>query len=253
MNFFTELKRRNELLFWFGLFNLAVAIACLILMPFEETQLLGVNRWLKPFKFYASVGIMVLTMGWLLYYLKSAKKIKLYSWLIFISMFFENGLIITQAIRNTTSHFNITSSLNGIIFQAMGFFIVVFTVTIILVCVSFFKQKQFSIPGAYLWGIRLGILFFLFFSLEGGMMLGLMKHTVGGPDGGAGLPMVNWSTQYGDLRIAHFVGLHSLQALPLFGYYISKTKTQTILFSALYFLVASGLFLQAMNGIPLFF
>lgn len=253
MNFFTELKRRNELLFWFGLFNLAVAIACLILMPFEETQLLGVNRWLKPFKFYASVGIMVLTMGWLLYYLRSAKKIKLYSWLIFISMFFENGLIITQAIRNTTSHFNITSSLNGIIFQAMGFFIVVFTVTIILVCVSFFKQKQFSIPDAYVWGIRLGILFFLFFSLEGGMMLGLMKHTVGGPDGGAGLPMVNWSTQYGDLRIAHFVGIHSLQVLPLFGYYISKTKTQTILFSALYFLVASGLFLQAMNGIPLFF
>lgn len=253
MNFFTELKRRNELLFWFGLFNLAVAIACLILMPFEETQLLGVNRWLKPFKFYASVGIMVLTMGWLLYYLKSAKKIKLYSWLIFISMFFENGLIITQAIRNTTSHFNITSSLNGIIFQAMGFFIVVFTVTIILVCVSFFKQKQFSIPDAYAWGIRLGILFFLFFSLEGGMMLGLMKHTVGGPDGGAGLPMVNWSTQYGDLRIAHFVGIHSLQVLPLFGYYISKTKTQTILFSAVYFLVASGLFLQAMNGIPLFF
>ena len=63
MKFFTELKRRNELLFWFGLFNLAVAIACLILMPFEETQLLGVNRWLKPFKFYASVGIMVLTMA----------------------------------------------------------------------------------------------------------------------------------------------------------------------------------------------
>lgn len=253
MNFFTELKRRNGLLFWFGLFNLAVAIVCLILMSFEKTQLLGVNRWLKPFKFYASVGIMVFTMGWLLYYLRSAKKIKLYSWLIVISMFFENGLIITQAIRNTTSHFNITSSLNGLIFQAMGFFIIVFTVTIMLVCVSFFRQGQFSIPDAYVWGIRLGILFFLFFSLEGGMMLGLMKHTVGGPDGGAGLPVVNWSTQHGDLRIAHFVGIHSLQALPLFGYYISKTKTQTILFSTVYFLVASGLFLQAMKGIPLFF
>ena len=253
MNLFIELKRRNALLFWFGSFNLAVAIVCLVLMPFEETQILGVNRWLKPFKFYTSVGIMVLTMGWLLYYLESVKKIKRYSWLIFISMLFENALIITQAIRHTTSHFNITSPFNGIIFNLMGMFILLFTIAIILVCISFFKQKQFSIPDAYVWGIRLGILFFLFFSLEGGAMLGLLKHTVGGPDGGPGLPVVNWSTEYGDLRIAHIIGIHSLQVLPLFGYYISKTKMQTILFSAAYFLLASALFLQAMKGIPLFF
>jgi hypothetical protein len=253
MNFFIELKRRNALLFWFGLFNLAVAIICLVLMPFEKTQILGVNRWLKPFKFYSSVGIMVLTMGWLLYYLSNAKKIRTYSRLIFISMLFENALIITQAIRNTTSHFNVTSTINGIIFNLMGMFILVFTITVLLICISFFKQKQFSIPQAYVWGIRLGILFFLFFSLEGGTMLGLLKHTVGGPDGGPGLPVINWSTQYGDLRIAHFIGIHSLQVLPLFGNYISKTKKQTIIFSVVYFLLASALFLQAMNGIPLFF
>jgi hypothetical protein len=253
MNFFIELKRRNALLFWFGLFNLAVAIVCLILMPFEEKQILGVNRWLKPFKFYSSVGIMVLTMGWLLYYLNSAKKIRIYSWLIFISMFFENGLIIAQAIRNTTSHFNTTSSINGIIFSLMGIFILIFTITILFICISYFRQKQFSIPEAYVWGIRLGLLFFLFFSLEGGAMLGLLKHTVGGPDGGVGLPVVNWSTEYGDLRIAHFIGIHSLQVLPLVGNYFAKTKTQTIFFSVVYFLLASALFLQAMKGIPLFF
>ena len=84
-------------------------------------------------------------------------------------------------------------------------------------------------------------------------MLGLLKHTVGVPDGGPGLPVTNWSTQYGDLRIAHFIGIHSLQVLPLFGYYISKTKKQTILFSTAYFLITSALFLQAMKGIPLFF
>ena len=253
MNFFIELKRRNALLFWFGLFNLAIAIVCLILMPFEETQILGVNRWLKPFKFYSSVGIMILTMGWLLYYLNNPKKIKIFSWLMVVTMFFENGLIIAQAIRNTTSHFNTTSALNGIVFSLMGILIAIFTITVIFVCVSFFRQKQFSIPAAYVWGIRLGLLFFIIFSLEGGLMVGLLKHTVGGPDGGAGLPIVNWSTQYGDLRIAHFIGIHSLQVLPLFGNYMAKTKTQTIFFSVVYFLLASALFLQAMKGIPLFF
>ena len=253
MNFFIELKRRNALLFWFGLFNLAVAAVCLILMPFEETQILGVNRWLKPFKFYSSVGIMILTMDWLLYYLNNPKKIKIFSWLMVITMFFENGLIIAQAIRKTTSHFNATSSLNGIMFSLMGMLIVIFTITVIFACISFFRQKQFSIPSAYVWGIRLGLLFFIIFSLEGGLMVGLLKHTVGGPDGGAGLPVVNWSTEYGDLRIAHFIGIHSLQVLPLFGNYFAKTKKQTIFFSVVYFLLAMALFLQAMKGIPLFF
>ena len=253
MNFFIKLKRRNALLFWFGLFNLAVAIVCLILMPFEETQILGVNRWLKPFKFYSSVGIMILTMGWLLYYLNNTKKIKIFSWLMVVTMFFENALIISQAIRKTTSHFNTTSALNGIVFSLMGMLIALFTITVIFVCISFFRQKHFSISPSYVWGIRLGLLFFIIFSLEGGLMVGLLQHTVGGLDGGPGLPIVNWSTEYGDLRIAHFIGIHSLQVLPLVGNYFSKTKTQTIFFSVVYFLLATVLFLQAMKGIPLLF
>jgi hypothetical protein len=253
MNFFAELKRRNALLYWFGLFNLTVAIVCFALMPFEESQILGVNRWLKPFKFYTSVGIVILTLGWLMFYLNNPKKIKAYSWWIVVTMFFENGFILTQAIRKTTSHFNTTSSLNGIIFQVMGMLIATFTIIVILICIAFFRQKQFSISPSYVWGIRLGLLFFIIFSIEGGMMVGLLKHTVGGPDGGSGLPLVNWSKHHGDLRIAHFIGLHSLQILPLFGYYIAKTKMQTVLFSLAYFLVASALFFQAMKGIPLFF
>ena len=253
MNFFNELKRRNGLLFWFGLFNLAVAVICLVLMPFEETRILGVNRWLKPFKFYSSVGIMILTIGWLMYYLDDKRKVKRFSGIIAIAMFLENGLIMMQAIRNTTSHFNDTSLFNGLVFNLMGILIIIFTVTVVVICISFFRQKRFSIPMAYVWGIRLGLLFFIIFSLEGGVMLGLLKHTVGAFDGGPGLPVVNWSSQHGDLRIAHFLGIHSLQILPLYGNYVSKTKNQTITFSLVYFVLCAALFLQAINGIPLFF
>jgi len=253
MNFLSQLKQRNALLYWFGLFNIAVGIICLILIQSDDAQILGVNRWLKPMKFYFSVGIMTMTMGWLLHYLNNSKKIKRFSWMIVFTMFFENGLILLQAVRKTTSHYNVSTSLNGIIFNLMGILIITFTVVVISICISFFRQKTFEIPDAYLWGIRLGLLFFILFSLEGGVMIGLLKHTVGGTDGSQGLPLVNWSTQYGDLRIAHFIGLHSLQVLPLFGNYISKSKTQTIIFSIAYFVIAAVLFVQALTGTPLFF
>ncbi len=253
MNFLIELKQRNKLLYWFGLFNIVVGIICLVLMQVDDRQLLHVNRWLKPMKFYFSVGLMILTMCWLLFYLDNPKKIIRFTWLLIISMFFENGLIILQAIRGTTSHFNYNTKLDGMIFSLMGFFILVFTITFIRINIAFFRQKKFSIPDAYVWGIRLGILVFILFSLEAGAMLALMKHTVGGVDGSPGIPITNWSKNFGDLRIAHFAGLHALQILPLLGFYVAKTKKQSIIFSAIYFLFAVALFIQAILGIPILF
>ena len=56
MNFLSELKQRNPALWWFGLFNIVVGVICLFLMQIDEIQILNVNRWLKPMKFYFSVG-----------------------------------------------------------------------------------------------------------------------------------------------------------------------------------------------------
>lgn len=90
-------------------------------------------------------------------------------------------------------------------------------------------------------------------------MVSHMSHNVGVADGGPGLPLVNWSTRGGDLRIAHFVEMHALQVLPLTGYLFSLPgvagrfkKPVYWAASIAYAGLALLLFLQALAGRSLF-
>ena len=130
-SFLFQVKERNNLLYWFGIYNFIIGILCIILMQFDHQQILNVSRWLKPMKFYFSVWIMTWTMAWLLYYSDYKKAIRKISWLIVICMFIENFIIILQSIRGVRSHFNVQNATNGILFSIMGIFILIFTLTII--------------------------------------------------------------------------------------------------------------------------
>jgi hypothetical protein len=213
---------------------------------------LGINAWIKPFKFFLSSAIFVWTMAWLMYYLTEQNKVTVYSWMVVVVLVFETSYIALQAGRGQLSHFNVSTSFHSFMFSLMGMAILIMTLWTGYIGCLFFTNGVLALPPSYLWGIRLGIILFVVFAIEGGVMGAYMKHTVGAADGGKGLLLVNWSKTNGDLRIAHFIGMHALQILPLAGYYFSKTAKEIIVISVLYFSITIAILVQALMGKPFF-
>lgn len=79
-----------------------------------------------------------------------------------------------------------------------------------------------------------------------------LSHTVGAADGSPGVPILNWSFTHGDLRIAHFVGMHALQVIPLLSFFVLKSTRLTILAGTVYTALAVCTLWIALQGKPIF-
>ncbi len=242
------LRERNALLYWFGLICLVGFIVCLVLTQTTHRQVLGINAFVKPAKFFLSIWLFSWTMGWYSGYLTQKPQVVLYSWVVIITMVIELVIITGQAAQGKLSHFNVSTPLDGILFSTMGVAITISTLWTGYIGLLFFGQHHTVTDPAYLWGIRLGILLFVIFAFQGGLMGARLSHTVGAADGGLGLPALNWSRQNGDLRIAHFFGMHALQILPLLGYFLTHRPSVIIGLSITYFLLTTLVLIQALYG-----
>lgn len=228
-----------------------------VLSLFDSTEILGINRWIKPMKFFISIAIFVWTVAIYLNFLNGYKKsARFISWGMILIFSVEMIIIVTQAVRGTTSHFNIKTPLDGMLFSIMGLAIFLNTILAAYLLYLYFKA-EIALPKSIVWGMRLGLILFLASSFEGGYMSAHLSHAVGVADGGAGLPLVNWSTTGGDLRVAHFFGMHAFQAVPFFAYTLEKYKIKsatlaTFVFAVGYFAIFTAVFVQALLGKPLF-
>jgi len=261
LDFWTELTGRNRPLAYGGLAFLAMALVTAALIPFDSRTVTGINPWIKPLKFDLSVAVYLWTLGWLLHALrhKFPASVRWVSWGVLVCMVVEIACIKTQAVRGVPSHYNLTTPFDGLLFGLMGGFIFVNSLLVGYITVLFWVSSPAVVP-AYRWGIRLGFVTFLLGSLVGVVMVMHKAHSVGVADGGAGLPLLNWSTMGGDLRAAHFVGMHALQLFPLAGYLLHRygvggsrlsPARLTVLFCLGYTLLAFGVFNRAVAGKPL--
>lgn len=251
INFIEQLKTRNETLFYYGLVCLVFSLAFLALSKFSTTQVYNVSAWHKPFKFAFSTFLFSWSMAWYCHELPNFN-ISLFNWSIIILLGFEIVYIAIQASRGQLSHYNQSTPFYAFLYSMMALAATVVTVYTAYVGLLFFTNEFPNLPNYYLWAIRMGILIFVIFSFEGFVMGSKLTHTIGGEDGGSSIPLVNWSTKSGDPRIAHFIGMHALQVLPILSFYLLKNTKATIVFAVLYLLLAVFTLVQALQGKPLF-
>ena len=214
-----------------GALMLVVAVASLVGMLVDPRIITGAPAWMKPFKFAVSTAIYSLTLAWIFGYLSDWPRVRrVVGWTTAIVFVLEVALIDTQAWRGTTSHFNVSTPLNAALFFVMGGAILLQTFISVAVAVALWRQR--FTDKALGWALRLGMTLTIVGALTGPLMTrptaaqladiragGRMTisgaHSVGGPDGGPGVPVTGWSQEHGDLRVPHFIGLHAIQVLAL--------------------------------------
>jgi hypothetical protein len=207
----------------------------------DQRVITGAPAWLKPAKFAIAVSIYCFTFVWLVGFIESRPRlVRLVANVTVASFIVEMIVIITQAARGTTSHFNLTTPFNSFLWFTMGAFIVLVWMMNLLLAIMLLLQRM---PDqAFAWSLRLGVLissigmaaaFFMVMptpqqatAIASGRSPHVVgAHSVGVADDGPGLPILGWSTVGGDLRVAHFVGLHALQILPLFGWLLTRRRS----------------------------
>jgi len=236
----------NQLLTLAGLLHLILIPLLGLAWVLDPKTILGAPAWIKPLKFALSGGIYCLTFVWLLTYVQGwPRLVKFAANATGFAVLLETILIIVQVGRGTTSHFNVSTALDSMIFSTMGMFIVLVAMLNLLIAIRLTWQ---NLPDpVFAWGLRLGILISFVGMLEAGFMVGgptpmqraeleagkpftaIGAHSVGVEDGGPGLPLVGWSTVGGDLRVPHFFGLHGMQLLPFVGWLLTRPRARRLL------------------------
>jgi hypothetical protein len=247
--FIDTLRTKSEVLFYFGLICLVVGLIFLLLTRITQTQVLGINAWIKPAKFALSTWLYAWAMGWYCQYLVSFN-LSFFEWSVVVLLGLEIAYIAFQASRGQLSHFNLSTPVTAALYSMMAIAATLVTVYTAFVAIQFVIGNHVPLPDYYAQSIQYALWLFVVFAFEGFVMGSKLTHTIGGAMGGKGLPFLNWSTQLGDPRVAHFIGMHALQVLPIIAYYFLKDTKLVLITALLYGVLAIFTLMQALDGRP---
>ena len=258
------LRLSSPPLFWAGLSLLATALIFAVLPLVDDRVFQGVSVWLKPWKFQVSVGLYFLTLALFMVFLPKAAlsrlPVRALVWVTVSCGLFEVIYVSLQGARGLGSHFNDGTPFYALMYALMGLGAVLLTGASLALAVVIARSDDYAAPSALKLSIVLGLTLTFLLGTGFGAYLGGNPggHWVGGvlSDAG-GLPVLHWSRTGGDLRVAHFFGIHAMHFLPAFGAFVVALRVPATVarvavwcFAALLVAVSMWSFVQALNGRP---
>jgi hypothetical protein len=215
-----ELDRRQPLLARLGWANLAVLLLCLIAMALDPRSFDGVSVWAKPAKFAASFVVWFWTLAWAWGVLAPEAARGHIARLVLAgtvaAALFEQGWITWRAALGGPSHFA-TDAPGAFMYGLMGLGALTLVGLAALLGLLVLRRPRQGVQRAWVLAIGLGLLLGgVLGGFTGAAISVLGSPYVGGVASNAGgLPPFFWARDGGDLRIAHFLGIHAMQTLPL--------------------------------------
>jgi hypothetical protein len=259
----SELLERQQTLAVYGFALVALTVVALLLQAIDPRLLdSGVNVWVKPAKFLSSVAVYALTAAWFFGYVQPERRrsrlMRFTVRLLIVTGTFELAWIVWQGAHGLESHFNTSTPFFTIMYVLMGIFAVLLVSATLPLAWEIARRPAPGLHQDLIASVVIGLLMtFLLGGALGGYMSSQHGHSVG-LTGGRTI-LFGWNRSGGDLRIAHFLGIHSEQAIPIFAGLTAAlgfgARTRWVLLiagSAAYATVTLAVFAQAVAGRPLF-
>lgn len=215
-----ELLARERRLAIYGAVLLAALLPMAIAAGLDDRVLRGANVWIKPMKFALSIAVLALTTAWFIGHLRPehrrGRAVDRIVWLLVGTGSFELGYITLQAALGEGSHYNVDDPLHGLMYTLMGLGALALTATQPMLAWALRRHADPARPSAYRLAVQIGLGLTFVFGAGVGGLLGSMQPPDAAP--GATVPLFGWAPAGGDLRPAHFIGIHAQQLLPLAGW-----------------------------------
>lgn len=251
-----DLFARQRELTIFGLILVALTIMMTLAQYFDARTLGGANIWVKPARFAGSIGVFVLTTAWFFGYVRPERRqsalMRGTVWMVIVAGAFEIIWISYQASRALASHFNTDTGFYTFMYALMGLFAVILIAAAVPLAWEIGRRPAPGLRSDFVTAVVIGLVItFVLGTATGAHMAAQPSHAVGAE--GNGLPLFGWNRLGGDLRIAHFMGIHAEQAMALLGAMVgglSLGRARLLILggAAAWSIIAVLLFAQAIGG-----